>query len=171
MKKLFYANVFQSRSPTWSRVPIAGLVCAAALLVGVALAWAQGFRRIDVRSAAADRAAKADTDRPNVGGQIREGTEIADQAGYFRVTDDRVTFFLHDGKQQFVVLENLNLDRIAQVLAEDGEQFSWSVTGTITEFRGANFLLVRRAVVRSQAGGRPDGRTTNRLTAIPSNGL
>ncbi len=161
MKEPLYANVFQVRSAsTLSRVPIAGLVCAAALLVGVALAWAQGFRRADVRTAAADCAADcaaaASTERPSLDGQIREGTEIADQAGYFRATGDRVTFYLHDGKQRFVVLENLNLDRIARVIAQDAERLRWSVTGTITEFRGAKFLLVRRAVVRSRAEGRPD---------------
>ena len=156
MKKLFDANVFQARSASpLSRVPIAGLVCAAALLAVVAVAWAQGFRRADVRTAVADRAAAANTDRPNLGGQIREGAEIADQAGWFRATGDRVTFHLHDAEQRFVVLENVNLDRIARVIAEEGEHLAWSVTGTITEFRGAKFLLIRRAVVRSRAEGRP----------------
>ena len=149
MKKSLYANVFQVRSAsTLSRIPIAGLVCAAALLLGVALAWAQGFRR--------PAAPLANTERPSLDGQIREGSEIADQVGYFRATGDRVTFHLQDGKQRFVVLENLNLDRIARVIAEDAGRLSWSVTGTITEFRGANFLLVRRAVIQSRAEGRQD---------------
>ena len=81
---------------------------------------------------------------------IREGTELVNQSGYFRATGDRVTFFGEGGRARFVVLENLNLDRVAKVIADDPSGSQWIVTGTVTEFRGTNYLFVRRAVLRNQ---------------------
>ena len=69
----------------------------------------------------------------------------------------RVLFFTADGKRRFVGLENLNLERVARTIAESPQTLQWSVTGTITEYRGANFLLVRRAIlnrgIQSPGGG------------------
>ena len=79
--------------------------------------------------------------------RIREGTELVEQPGRFRITGQRVTFFTADGTRRFVGLENLNLDRIAQTITRNPAQLRWQVTGTITEFRGTNFLLVRRAIL------------------------
>ena len=84
------------------------------------------------------------------GSRLREGTEIVDQLGYFRLTGDRVTFFSDDGKYRFVALENLNLERIARVITDNPEQLQWGVTGTITEYRGANLIFVHRAALRSR---------------------
>ena len=74
------------------------------------------------------------------------------------MTGDRVIFFSTDGealsgdgKARFVGLENLNLQRIARTIADNPVELQWGVTGTITEFRGANFLLVRRAVLKCRA--------------------
>jgi hypothetical protein len=47
-------------------------------------------------------------------------------------------------------LENLNLERVASVINENPEQLQWSVSGTITEYRGANYLLVSRATLKSK---------------------
>jgi len=52
-----------------------------------------------------------------------------------------------------VGLENLNLERIARAVADNPVTLEWKVTGTITEYRGANFLLVTRATLIS--GNRP----------------
>jgi len=87
---------------------------------------------------------------------LREGTELVNQAGYFRVTGERVTFFTEDGRGRFVVLENLNLERIAKAIADEPAQSEWIVTATVTEFRGANFLFIRRAVVRDKSQGSED---------------
>lgn len=63
---------------------------------------------------------------------------------------DRVVFFTEDGQGGYVALENLNLERIAQAIAENPEKLQWSVTGTMTEYRGANYLFVRRAIQKSR---------------------
>ncbi len=120
------------KASTLNRIPIAGLICAVALLLVVALAWAQSPEGRPEKTA--DRA--------------REGTDIVDRMGYCRTAGDRVIFFTEDGRDRFVVLENLNLERIAQAVADDPEQLQWSVTGSITEFCGDNFLIIHRAVVK-----------------------
>ncbi len=79
--------------------------------------------------------------------RIREGTEIVDLDGHFRFTGDRMSFFSSDGKLRLVGLENLNLQRIARAVADDPRQLRWKVSGTVTEYRGANFLLVRQAIL------------------------
>ena len=74
---------------------------------------------------------------------------MVDQMGHFRMTGDRVAFFATEKKGRFIALENLNLQRIAQAIAEQPEKRLWKVTGTLTEYRGENFLLVQRATLES----------------------
>ncbi len=129
----------------------AGAISAAALLPLVGLAWAQSTGGSDAEarpSAATDQSPQTTRTHDQ---RIREGTEIVGRSGHFRMTGDRVTFFTSDGKGRFVGLENLNLERIAESIADSPDQLVWSVTATLTEFRGANYLLVRRAVLRSRA--------------------
>jgi len=88
--------------------------------------------------------------------RVREGTEMANQNGYFRMTGDRVTFFTEGGKGRFVVLENLNLERVSRILAENPDHLQWSVTATVTEYRGANYIFVRKAMRRDQKASQDD---------------
>jgi hypothetical protein len=81
--------------------------------------------------------------------RIREGTRVVEQLGYFQATGDRSTFHSADGKIRIVGLENLILERISRISEETPGKVEWNVSGTITEFRGNNFLLVSRAVLRS----------------------
>jgi len=82
----------------------------------------------------------------------REGTKLADRRGRFEQRGERYVFLTDDKATHYVVLENLMLERVSTVLAEAaGGQLQWSVHGTVTEFRGANYLIVERAVVKSSA--------------------
>jgi len=130
---------------------IVGPVSAVGLLLGVALLEAQVAKPIEenARQSAQDETT-GEPVPPIVDNLTREGTEIVNQLGYFRLTADRVTFFTDDGIGRFVVLENLNLQRIARTITDDPEQLQWDVTGTVTEFRGANFLFVRRAILKAR---------------------
>ena len=55
-----------------------------------------------------------------------------------------------------------------RTLAERPQESQWKVSGTVTEFRGANFILIRRAVLRGPApldthpGGTIMGDTSER---------
>ena len=85
--------------------------------------------------------------------RLREGTRLTDIAGSFvSVGADSVTFSPAGSKDSYRVLENLALQRISQQLDENRGQRQWIVTGLITEFRGANYLLVTKAVVQLQEG-------------------
>ncbi len=96
---------------------------------------------------------------------LREGTKIDDQVGEFQVAGDRTTFVTDDGKRSFVGLENLNLERVVRILSDKPEQLQWSVSGTITEYHGQNFLTITRAVFKSKTSEIRTNRQRNRLTS------
>ncbi len=147
---------------------MAGLLfCLGALLFGAILSAAQQpplppgrlpipDEMIPGQSENASRAAQL----PN---QIRlsEGTKQIDQVGYFKITGDRVTFFSQDGMSRYVGLENLNLQRIHRAIAGKPRQL-WSVSGMFTEYFGANYLFVERAVLVTDRGAFSQSVSTNR---------
>ncbi len=142
MARLPFVRVLQ-------RLPAAALLCAAGLLLGVILAATHALEQTDrMPSRPAPAEPPAPQSAPSAALRAREGTEIFDQWGTFRSVGDRITFFLADGRQRYVVLENLNLERIARSIADSPDPLRWSVSGTLTEYRGANYLLVTRVVAK-----------------------
>ncbi len=87
----------------------------------------------------------------------REGTSLVDVPGYFKLTGDRATFFPSGSEIHYLALENLNLERIATAISDIPEQIPWVVSGNVTEYRGANYLLVTKAILQNApaAPGRP----------------
>ena len=80
---------------------------------------------------------------------LREGTKLVDEVGYFRLTGDRAVFYFGaDGKQQLNALENLALERVARVVGETPDQLQWSISGTVTEYRGNNYLSITKALIK-----------------------
>jgi hypothetical protein len=88
------------------------------------------------------------TSPPQEDGHLREGTELHDLLGTFQVADGRMV--LSTSSRRYLVLENLNLERVARLVGDLGQAGTWSVSGTVTEFQGTNFLLIRRAQLKSQ---------------------
>lgn len=126
---------------------------ARAIVVGVVLiaatsAIASARSRVGYRDASGDATAAASSGADL---RLREGATLTDRRGYFKRVGDRLAFYPEDGSPRLVVLENLNLERIANKLDEYAEPPPWSVSGTVTEFRGINYLLVSRAVLKSTA--------------------
>jgi len=119
------------------RLPMTALTCAVALVLSVALAGARTPLPEDANSAEGE-----------ANQRFREGTDIVDLTGHFRMTGDRVTFFTDDGKGRYVGLENLNLERIYRMIADNPNRLQWIVSGTLTEYSGTNYILVRRAVLK-----------------------
>jgi len=78
---------------------------------------------------------------------FREGTVVTGQGGTFRRTGERLAFFPSDGTGRLVCLENRNLERIARAIEETPGRLLWSVSGTLTEYRGVNFLMVECAIL------------------------
>lgn len=80
---------------------------------------------------------------------LREGDRLINQVGEFRMTGEAVVFLPSSG-EPLQVLENLALERITKVLLETRGRREWTVSGMVTEFRGANYLLVTRAVLNAR---------------------
>ena len=159
-------NLVKQRFPqlltALDRAPMAGLLCAVAILFGVASAWSRSAATSSsgktspedtVPVKAADHGAKLQDDlRPGV----REGGEIVSQIGYFQPAGNRLAFVSADDKSHFVALENQNLERVSQAIAENG-QLQWIVSGTISQYRGEDFIFLSRAELKA-AHRQPDAQ-------------
>lgn len=102
-------------------------------------------------------------DRPEAADRVREGTRWQNERGVFTLVGDRVTFAKSNQAlgQNYMVLENLNLERIVRTIEEnrtvtDADTLEWNIDATVTEFRGGNFLLITRSVLVA----RPRGTTS-----------
>jgi len=80
---------------------------------------------------------------------LREGTTIQSQHVVFRVTKNRVLMTPVSGSEYFYCLENLNLQRIADVIRQNPTLTDWEVDFLITEYQGINYVLIQRAVLTS----------------------
>ena len=128
----------------------------------IATAAAAGVRAADVASPAAGQtvsAGRADRlppasprrkDDEKLGERLREGTRLNDVPGSFQFSGDRVTFHPDGGKgESYKLLENLAMERISSELGRSRGTPNWIVSGMVTEYRNANYLLVTKAVVKS----------------------
>ena len=84
--------------------------------------------------------------------KLREGTRLIDEGGGFSRVGERVSFAPGGSREPLRCLENLALERISRVIDESQGQRQWIVSGVVTEFRGGNYLLVTKAVIRLQDG-------------------
>lgn len=73
----------------------------------------------------------------------REGTQLRDEPGRFLASGNRLTFISTKGTN-YIGLENLNLERIGKIVATSPDAVEWFVTGVVTEYQGANYLLISR---------------------------
>jgi hypothetical protein len=67
--------------------------------------------------------------------------------GRFDLVGERATFSAEDNSATFKTLENLALQRIVGAVRDSTGSRLWNVEATVTEYQGANFLLIRRATV------------------------
>jgi hypothetical protein len=87
------------------------------------------------------------------GQRSREGTRIQRQIGWFKTAGDRLTFQAQASGAKYIGLENLALERIAKVVSDrhdHPQQLLWEVSGTLTEYRGVNYVLISHAVLKSK---------------------
>ena len=81
--------------------------------------------------------------------RLREGTKLIDVTGTFQSAGpDNISFLANGNKESFRALPNLALQRVSQSLEENRALRQWTISGTITEFRGANYLLITKAVIQ-----------------------
>ncbi|MBA3483947.1 MAG: hypothetical protein H0T51_19245 [Pirellulales bacterium] len=144
-------------------LPIAGFVLAAVGICAATFASDEPLEKaatntpakksapnVPARTFTADDKDEAGIDLSKV--RLREGTQLRDVTGRFRQSGDSLTFIDEDDRQ-ISGLPNLNMERILRVLktVEEPESIAWSVSGTVTEFAGKNYLLITRAVYKSAA--------------------
>lgn len=79
--------------------------------------------------------------------RLREGTSLRGLIGTIRPVGERWTLFLTQRDERFILLENLALERILRTNASFTEAPNWTVDGTVTEFRGQNYLLIEKALI------------------------
>lgn len=116
-----------------SRAPLRALLLA--LTAAVALTpWLSANEATDAPSAAIGPKAQL----------RREGTQLRDEPGRFLAVGTRLTFISAAGTH-YIGLENLNLERVGKIVATSTDSVEWFVTGTVTEYQGANYLLLTRA--------------------------
>jgi hypothetical protein len=82
--------------------------------------------------------------------RLREGTQFTDRLGHFQQQGEAVVF-VDDQGRELGGLPNLNLERVLRMLkgVEEPDSIAWSVSGTVTEYGGRNYLLITRAVYKS----------------------
>lgn len=86
----------------------------------------------------------------------REGEQLDQLVGSFQSAEGKMLFVAADGRERFTVLANQNLERVERTLADGHERSLWKISGTITEYRGANYLLISRALRKNSPPPGPD---------------
>ena len=144
--------------------PVMRAGIAAAVVAGGALACAAWFSAAATSESKNNEPTSASGDK--IQQRLREGTALADVQGHFELTGDRARFQPSDKTGPYGCLENLNLDRVTQTIRDNYDRLEWSVSGTITEYRGANYLLISRAILKSRpatkAGSKKPGASSAR---------
>lgn len=77
--------------------------------------------------------------------QVREGGKLKGSIGEFMRFGDRIRFTIADANKKLTVLENLAAERVSDELEGARTSRRWRVSGTVTEFKGGNFLLISKA--------------------------
>jgi len=78
---------------------------------------------------------------------LRQGALLKNVSGTFRKTGVRIAFHQLDSDKRFIVLENLSLQRVSNVLREQGDSMIWRVYGTVQEYHSANYILLERVIL------------------------
>ena len=143
-------------------LPIAGLVLAAIGICAATFAAEEPLEKsatnTPAKKSAAEHKSTSTADDKDEAGidlskvRLREGTRLRDVTGRFRQSGESLTFIDEDDRE-IGGLPNLNMERILRMLktVEEPESIAWSVSGTVTEFAGENYLLITRAVYKSAA--------------------
>jgi len=91
------------------------------------------------------------TTKPEKTNLVREGTVMRSQHVIFRNSNNRVMMTMASSSERYICLENLNLQRVTDILRENPTLTDWTVDFTFTEYRGANYALIQKAVLSSAA--------------------
>jgi hypothetical protein len=92
-------------------------------------------------------AVKSGIDGFQTNGRWREGTRLHQVHGVFTTVGDRLQFTANDGKVQLLTTENLLAERVMRSIQESSDPLAWVIQGTMTEFKGNNYLTLNYASI------------------------
>ena len=130
------------------------LAAMVSVIAAVSVGGGLFARSLEVQNRADEASRAPSADAPQ---RLREGSAQTDVVGYFELTADGATFRSLDGRARLVGLQNLNLQRIVEAIREHPDRLEWVVSGTVTEYRGANFLLIKRALLKTRTSAVSSG--------------
>jgi len=84
---------------------------------------------------------------------LREGTDVVERIGHLRKTDGDLPEFVYDSDGRaltdppMLVLPNLKLMQMETAMNSADRDLHFRVTGTVTEYRGRNYILLDKVVV------------------------
>ena len=137
------------RFPCWSPRRLIEVLVLAAGSLAVVVVVADDTRSTGSTPPDSVGRSNETSDRAKQDGRLREGSRLVEVPGEFHDTGDRIIFQPSEMSTSFQTLENLALERISRALDTPTPRL-WSVTGTVTEFRNANYLFVTRAVLKAK---------------------
>jgi len=159
-----------TREKNMRRNVIASLGCGLALLVAAAalvgLPPALGQQPAAAPPSADARLPSSGQPAGKQAQRAREGSLLTDEAGSFEFVGDRIVFVPTGSRESLRVLENLALERIVRELGDARDQRNWSVWGVLTEFKGANYLLVTKSLLQTPAT--PTATRSGRAVPVPA---
>lgn len=82
--------------------------------------------------------------------RLREGAKVVDASGTFEWVGDRLSFRGDSEEISLKLLENRMMERVVQTQENSTGELVWIVTGTITEYRGSNFLLLSHVILKGK---------------------
>lgn len=96
------------------------------------------------------------------GARMREGTRLAEMVGTIVQNGNRYQFLDEKQGQPLTLLENLALERVLRIQQAYFGTIRWQISGTVTEFRGQNYLLLERAMLRRVEKASPSAAPSDR---------
>lgn len=75
---------------------------------------------------------------------LREGTNVEFERVICENRGERLVLEIPETHSSYIALENLAAQRILEALVDNESDRYWSCTGSLTEFRGKNFLMLKR---------------------------
>jgi len=85
--------------------------------------------------------------------RLREGHRFENLTAMIQITETERFLATIEGDKNFLVLDNLALERIAEAMRVDSTDNRWVLTGRVTEFRGQNYVWVERATRAAKIAG------------------
>jgi len=130
------------------------------LLLGSSFALGQlptqpGSRSKPIRLAQRDSEAEETKKSPEKV-HLREGDKITDEIGTFSAQGDLISFESDDKRLKLKALPNLNLERVRNDSQIIEEKAPCVVSGTITEFKKSNYILISRVRKKTLKSGKID---------------